>query len=459
MFYGGAAGGGKSDFLLGDFLQDVEVYGPAWRGILFRRTYPELQELIERSHELYAVTGAEWNVAGKIWRWPNGAMLRFAYLESDTDKFRYQGHQYTWIGWDELTQWANDKAYRYLRSRLRSAQFVPYKRIRATANPGGAGHHWVKDYFVAWAPGGYTIKRDPETGHRLLFIPAKLTDNRLLEAADPGYANRLKGVGSAAYVASLLHGSWDVVDGAFFDCWSNRLVLRPSSLPEQWIRFRSADWGSASPFAVHWWAVVNDDWRHPDGQKLPRGSIVCYREWYGSENPAASGSSGLKMTAEQVGQGIVRLERHDPKLSYGVIDPSAFKEDGGPSIGERVNNELIAKQLAAFHDADNTRIAKVGAIGGWDQLRARIIGQEDTPAIYFFSTSVAAIRTIPSLQHDPENVEDLDTNSEDHAADSVRYACMSRPYLRKAPEKEEPKDGYRDLQEEELLSSDSFMAI
>src|SRR5215471_14749762 len=139
LLYGGAAGGGKSDYLLGDFLQDVPTYGQAWRGVLFRRTYTELEELIQRSLEIYPQTGADYNIGNHVWTWPNGASLRLRYLEQDRHRTRYQGAQFTWIGWDELTQWKTDKAYRYLRGRLRSAHDVSTKRIRAAANPGGEG--------------------------------------------------------------------------------------------------------------------------------------------------------------------------------------------------------------------------------------------------------------------------------------------------------------------------------
>lgn len=456
LFYGGAAGGGKSDYLLGDFLQDVATYGEAWQGILFRRTYGELSALVERSHQLYPQTGARWNEQKHRWLWPNGAQLKFRYLEQDRHKSRYQGHAYTWIGWDELTQWASDGAYRYLRARLRSAHQVPTKRIRSAANPGGVGHHWVKARFVTPARGGFVPLVDPETGHDVMFVPAKLDQNQILLKNDPGYRGNLKGLGSDALVKAWLDGDWDVVEGAFFDCWSARVIVRPFTLPKAWMRFRSADWGSASPFSVGWWAVVQDDAHTSDGDLLPRGALVRYREWYGTKNPATFGK-GLKLTAEQVGDGIARLEKNDPRLTYGVLDPSTFREDGGPSIAERVNNRLIAAKLSPFREADNTRVSaqqskdRRGPMSGWDQMRARIIGTQDLtkknddgrPMVFCFDTCTASIRTIPMLQHDTARPEDLDTNSEDHAADDWRYGCSSRPWLISKAEAPEPRDGYR----------------
>ncbi|RPJ39876.1 MAG: terminase [Planctomycetaceae bacterium] len=441
LFYGGAAGGGKSDFLLGDFLQDVTLYGKAWKGILFRRTYPELEELISRSKEIYPQTGAKWSDQKKLWTWPNGANLKMRYAERNDDVLRYQGHQYTWVGWDELTQWPTLFCYRYLRSRLRSAHHVPTKRIRSAANPGGPGHLEVKRYFVDPAPGGYKPLIDEDTGIERIFIPARLKDNLILSIADPEYRQRLKGLGSSTLVRALLEGDWSVIEGAFFDGWSDaRHVIRPFEIPAHWLRFRSMDWGFASPFSVGWQAVVGDEYAAQnlvgDPITLPRGCLVRYREWYGRNKDY----TGLRLTAEEVARGIVKRETREEAdgtlahdlIGYSVLDPSAFKEDGGPSIAERMFTSTNGR--ANFRRADNTRVAARGAFGGWDQVRARLVGEaEDRPMLVVFSTCADLIRTLPVLQHDPDKAEDLDTNSEDHAADDIRYACMSRPWVQVKP--------------------------
>jgi hypothetical protein len=153
---------------------------------------------------------------------------------------------------------------------------------------------------------------------------------------------------------------------------------------------------------------------------------VIYREWYGwNGNP----NQGCHMTAPEVGQGIKDRERGE-RMSDEVLDPAAFAEDGGPSIAERMNNN--------WRRADNARVSRGGAMGGWDQLRERLKGF-DSPMLYFFSTATHIIRTLPALQHDSNKPEDVDTESEDHAADSLRYLCMSRPIIRDAPSKPEPR--------------------
>ena len=159
---------------------------------------------------------------------------------------------------------------------------------------------------------------------------------------------------------------------------------------------------------------------------LPRGCLVRYREWYGMQ--PGQPNVGLKLHAEKVGQGLWEREAGDPRPAYGVLDPSAFKEDGGPSIASRIT--VGSGNRIHFRRADNARVPQRGAMGGWDQLRARLVGDaEGRPMIVCFETCLDSIRTIPALQHDSARPEDLDTDMEDHAGDDWRYGCMSRPWI------------------------------
>jgi hypothetical protein len=307
---------------------------------------------------------------------------------------------------------------------LRSSAGVPVG-FRATGNPGGPGHQWVKARYIDPAPLGNRIIRDEQTGLKRVFIPSKVDNNRHIDVE--AYKQNLRASGSKELVSAWLDGDWSVTLGAFFDCWdSKRHVIQPFQIPPEWLRFRSMDWGSASPFSVGWWAVVQDDFTTVDGALLPRGCLVRYREWYGCK--PGQPNVGVKINADVIGLGIAAREK-DEKISYGVLDPSAFAEDGGPSLAERISKGSGNK--VHFRRADNRRVAGHGAIGGWDQLRARLVGDgEGRPMIVTFHTCVDSIRTIPFLQHDPDRAEDIMTDSEDHAADEWRYACMSRPYVR-----------------------------
>lgn len=428
VFFGGARGGGKTDGVLGDFLEHADAYGENAIGLMIRRQRTELIETIERSRQIYGPLGWQYHEQDKMWRAPDGARLRFAYLERDADAEAYQGHSYTRLYVEEIGNFPSDRPILKLMATLRSGAGVPVG-FRATGNPGGPGHQWVKARYIDHAPMGFKVSKDKVSGLERVYIPSRVRDNKFLGES---YVQQLKASGSEQLVRAWLEGDWSVIDGAFFDCWDTRRhVVKPFQIPDKWPRFRSGDWGSASPFSFGWWAIVTDAYRAGD-LLLPRGCLVRYREWYGMRD--GKPNVGLKLHAEAVGAGIWEREKGDPKISYGVLDPSAFKEDGGPSIHERImrgsGETGDGGCNISFMPADNTRVPRKGAMGGWDHMRARMVGDDDgNPMIVCFSTCTDSIRTIPALQHDELNPEDLDTNMEDHAADDWRYACMSRVWL------------------------------
>lgn len=416
VFFGGARGGGKTDGVLGDFIRHASLYGKDAIGLMIRRQRTELIETIERSRAIYSPLGWQYHEQDKMWRAPDGARLRFAYLERDSDAEAYQGHSYTRLYVEEIGNFPSERPILKLMATLRSGAGVPVG-FRATGNPGGPGHQWVKSRYIDPAPFGFRIIKDTLSGLERVYIPSRVSDNKYLGES---YVQQLKASGSAQLVRAWLEGDWSVIDGAFFDCWSQeKHVVRPFEVPRDWLRFRSADWGSAKPFSIGWWAVVGDDHEH-DGGVLPRGALLRYREWYGRNGP----NEGLKFTAEEVASGILARTPQGEKITYGVLDPAAFAVDGGPSIAER-----MGKVGVHFGRADNKRVAQKGALGGWDQMRARMKGIDGVPMLYVFSTCTDFIRTVPALQHDPDKPEDLDTDGEDHAADEARYACMSRPWI------------------------------
>ncbi len=424
--FGGARGGGKSDGVIGDWIAHELTYGQHAAALAIRRERTQLVDLIERAKQVLKPLGHSWHEQDKIFRGPKGGRLRFSYLESDGDADAYQGHSYTRLYPEELGTFHSETPINKLQATLRSGNGVPCQ-MKATCNPGGPGHQWVKRrYKLDLHPQGFEIFEreftDPWSGKKITkkttFIPSRVKDNKYLGG---DYVANLFQVGSDTLVRAWLEGDWSVIEGAFFDCWSGlKHVIEPFEVPADWLRFRSMDWGSAKPFSVGWWAVVQDDF--PVGDRvLPRGAMVRYREWYGMKPGHAN--VGLKLTAETVADGIKQREGRE-KITYGVLDPSAWKVDGGPSIAER-----MATRGVHFSKADNKRVSQLGAMGGWDALRQRLMGADDKPMIYFFSTCADSIRTLPALQHDPDKPEDVDTESEDHAPDEIRYAAMARPWI------------------------------
>jgi hypothetical protein len=450
VFFGGARGGGKTDGVLGKYGIKAGKYGQYFNALFCRRELPMLDDAIERSKDIYGPIRAQFNEQKKEWRFPGGGRLRFRPLERVQDADKYQGQNVSDACIEEAGLYPDSKPIDRLQGVLRSAHGVPTQLI-LTGNPGGAGQSWIKQRYINPDPRGLKVqRRHLRNGgvHKYVFIPSRIGDNRLLLANDPNYINRLHLVGSDQLVQAWLDGDWNAIEGAFFDYWSKRNIIDPIPIPKEWTRFRSGDWGFAKPFSIGWWAVVSDDMLVRPGLTLPRGCMVRYREWYGCKDDQPN--VGIRLTAEEVGAGIkARQKEAEEDIPNGVMDPSAFAEDGGPSIAERMGGAG-----AWFSRADNKRVAASGALGGWDVMRHRIKGEsEERPMVVCFSTCKDSIRTIPSLQHDPDRPEDLDTEAEDHAADEWRYACMSRPWVPPLPDTTKLKNpsGYRKHDEHERL--------
>ena len=437
VFFGGARGGGKTDGLIGDWISHSDIHSANAIGLMVRRERTQLLETIERAKTILVPLGFKWHEQDSYFRGPNGSRLRFAYLERDQDADRYQGHSYTRVYIEEAGTFPSAKPILKLIATLRSGSGVPCG-MRLTGNPGGPGQHWVKARYIDPDPRGWTVHKleyeNPWTKEIIIrdrvFIPSHLSDNSFL---GNDYVAGLQMVGSPELVKAWLEGDWNVIEGAFFGEFSAlKHIVKPFAIPMDWLRFRSADWGSAAPFSIGWWAVAGDTITTPDGHVIPRGALVRYREWYGASAP----NVGLKLTAEEVAEGIVSRETGD-NVKYGVLDPSAFSESGGPSIAERINVTLEKHNVIPFRPADNRRVGSLGAIGGWDQVRNRLKGDGEHPMLFMFDTCKDLIRTLPALQHDKNRPEDVDSDSEDHAPDEARYGCMSRPWI---PAKPRPSD-------------------
>lgn len=423
VFYGGARGGGKTEASIGDWFSHAGLYGEHAAGLFVRRKLTQLTDIIKRFKRYGAKIGAKWHEQKKELLMPNGAILKFAYLERDEDAEEYQGHEYTRVYVEEVTNFPFPEPIMKLKGTLRSAAGVPCG-IRMTGNPGGPGHHWVKERYIDPCPTGYLVLKEEEevevepgvtilTFIERVFIPAKLKDNRKLLENDPSYVLRLRQTGSAALVKAWLEGDWNGVDGTFFDEFlpEKHIIRGNLVIPPHVTKFRAMDWGSAAPFSIGWYAVSDGSFGYR------KDALIRYQEWYGWTGKP---NKGLKMSANLVAQGIVVRDGKTP-LNYGVADPSIFSNNGGPSIAE-----MMMVEKCNWFRGDNARQA------GWEQLRRRLsAGTSSADTLLLFHESCEnAIRTLPYLQHDDKNAEDLDTDAEDHAADEIRYACMSRPLTR-----------------------------
>ena len=442
VFFGGAAGGGKSDVLLAEGLRQVEI--PHYRGIIFRKTFPQLSDLIDRSYEIYmrAFPKAKYNGTQHAWTFPSGAKIYFGNMDNVRGKYNYQGKHYDYIGFDELTQFSWDE-YAYMMSRNRPNGPGTRVYLRATGNPGGIGHAWVKERFITPVPPMTTIKDryevvDPDgkvlsfTGERL-FVPSSVFDNKALLGNDPNYLARLAALPEADKQA-LLYGSWDAFEGQVFTEWTNdpahyqdrrwTHVIDPFDIPAHWKVYRTFDWGYSKPFAVLWYAVDTD------------GKMYFIREMYGWNGTP---DHGAKWEPSQIAREIKRVESEDLLLKgkriNGVADPAIFQENGGESIAA-----IMEKERVYWRPGDHKRLP------GKMQIHYRLaFDPEGRPLLQFFSACRNIIRTLPNLVYDDVDVEDVNTHQEDHLYDCVRYACMdhitpARKAYTKSPVYDDPLD-------------------
>ena len=432
ILYGGAAGGGKSHLM-----RVVAVLWcamiPGLQCYLFRRLHDDLVKNHIEGPKGFRAMLAVWVLAGFVRmvedeiRFWNGSKIYLCHCQHEKDRFKYQGAEIHLLLIDELTTFT-EVIYRFLRARVRMVGIKPppemegrFPRIICGSNPGNVGHHFVKAMFInSAAPMECRQMGDDEGGMVRQYVPARLDDNPSMASDDPSYRAKLRGLGSAALVKAMEEGDWNVVAGAFFDCWTTeRHVIQPFAVPRHWTRIGAFDWGSAKPFSMQWWAV-SDGNELPDGRVYPTGAMILYRQWYGApktESGDTVPNTGLRLQTEVIARGIKEREKGEV-VTYRVADPACWKVDGGPSHAETMLMNGIV-----FRKADNSRVT------GWTQMRDRMVG-DDEPMLYAFDTCHDFIRTVPALQHDDANAEDIDSDGEDHDGDAGRYACMSRPWTK-----------------------------
>lgn len=438
--YGGAAGGGKSELILMLPIAREFYKHPKFKGIIFRRTFPQLEEsLIPRSHEFYPLVGGVYDAQKHVWRFPeSGATIRFSYLDKDSDANSHDTAEYNYAAFDELTHFTRHM-YTYITSRVRTSSSGVPAIVRSASNPGNIGHVWVRDRFVEKARLGRRILYDPESNSKLIFIPAKLTDNPYLMKTDPNYGNRLRLLGEAERKAKL-DGDWWIFAGQVFTEWREFKmgdepdnachVIEPFLIPSWWPKVLAIDWGYTAMTWAGWAALA------------PDARIFMYREF-----------TAKKRSIPEWGADIARLCRLDENIVDIEIDPSANQKRGEKSIKE----QFIEASGLVPNDADNDRVS--GKMLLHDMLRwtprpPKYIPQEgylhetamrilrmhgelamdeyrnmfepepeekNIPRLQIFNTCRSFIDTIPTCVYDEKKVEDVKEFNGDDPYDGGRY--------------------------------------
>ena len=426
VLYGGAAGGGKSDALLTEALR--QVHKPNYRALILRKTVPQLRDIIDRSLQLYsaAFPNALYKSVEHVWQFKSGAKIYFGSMHRPNDRYQYQGQRFDYIAFDELTHFTYEE-YFYMLSRNRPGDSGMRVYMRASANPGGIGHAWVKARFIDPAPPLCPIYSDLDIStpqgetiklkRSRVFVPSTVFENHALMQNAPHYIASLAMLPEADKKA-LLYGDWNSFQGQVFTEFKNdplhygdginSHVIEPINLPKHLPAYRGFDFGYTRPYGVGWF-ILDDD-----------GIIYMVNELYGGEH---SQNIGNKNSPVEIASQIRDAEKNSPLLRgrniIGIADPSIFDESRGESIARMME---YSPNFIYFAKGDNTRLA------GKMQVHNRLkFDRRGRAKLYIFKNCRNMIRTLPNLIYSQSRVEDVDTDGEDHLYDVLRYVLMEKP--------------------------------
>lgn len=287
--FGGAAGPGKTECLTMEALRQVD--NPRYTGILFRRVFPSLEAargIIQRSQEWYPSYGGRYNSTKHYWAFPSGSRIYFGHMQHEDDMLQYQGAEYAFIGFDELTEFTK-RQYLYMFTRCRVPPDSGLRAyIRSATNPGNLGHYWVKNrfintdivnrlaYFATVDEQDRRVDKDHPDALSRAFYPAKLIDN---PSADSVYASRILASGDPVQIARLLAGNWDAenTEGVIYDNWSYENISEDADYNAAW----DVRWGVDDGYA-HGRGISTDSY-HPRvvllGQVTPIGGLNIFAEY------------------------------------------------------------------------------------------------------------------------------------------------------------------------------------
>lgn len=443
-------------------------YGAYWRGIIFDREFKNLSDLVAQSKRFFEKfnDGAKFlqSASEFKWVWPTGEELLFRHVKRESDYDAFHGHEYPFIGWNELTKHPSANLYLKMMSCNRSS-FTPEKdtprdkdgniltpdgkllpeiplMVFSTTNPSGPGHGWVKRLFIDVAPNGVVHRREVK-----VFNPRTQQDEVVTKTQvaifgsyreniylSPQYVAELETITDPNLREAWLNGNWDVIAGGMFDdLWRRNVHVLPRfKIPSGWKIDRTLDWGSSHPFSVGWWAEANGEEAIidlPDGTQRkfcpPPGTLVQFAEWYGTKEIGTN--EGLKLSAPKLAEGIRDREIKLMENEWIVKQPLGGPADNQIRDVREVDVDTIEKKMAdkgiRWTESDKSPGSRRnGAQLMRDRLEAALKGEG--AAIYFMQNCAGSIGTIPALPRDEDNIDDVDTSAEDHPWDMTRYRVL-----------------------------------
>lgn len=394
--FGGAAGGGKSYGQLVDGLLYALKY-PKSKQIIFRSTFADLEKsLIRTSMNLYPLSIANYNDSKHTWKFKNGSIIDFGYIQYEKDVYQYQSAEYDVIRFDELTHFT-EFMYTYMISRCRGANPYP-KGIKSSTNPGGVGHNWVKERFIdIGAPNViHTCKLETGETTTRIFIPSLVQDNKFMLTYDPDYIKRLDALPEKERKA-LKYGNWDIFDGQFFTEFDRNIhVIEPFVIPKNWYVYFVMDYG-LDKLAGYWIAIDYNN------------NAYVFREVYQSN-----------LLVSQARDKIKEMTNEDVYMYLAPPDLWNRHKETGKSTAD-----IFAEGNVTLYKTNNDRIQ------GWLQMKEWLKPYKDeqgctTAKLKIFNTCKNLIRCLPQVQHDAKRVGDIANEPHEltHSVDAIRGFCV-----------------------------------
>lgn len=394
--FGGAAGGGKSYGQLVDGLLYALKY-PKSKQIIFRSTFADLEKsLIRTSMNFYPLSIANYNDSKHTWKFKNGSIIDFGYIQYEKDVYQYQSAEYDVIRFDELTHFT-EFMYTYMISRCRGANPYP-KGIKSSTNPGGVGHNWVKERFIdIGAPNViHTCKLETGETTTRIFIPSLVQDNKFMLTYDPDYIKRLDALPEKERKA-LKYGNWDIFDGQFFTEFDRNIhVIEPFVIPKDWYVYFVMDYG-LDKLAGYWIAVDYNN------------NAYVFREVYESN-----------LLVSQARDKIKEMTNEDVYMYLAPPDLWNRHKETGKSTAD-----IFAEGNVTLYKTNNDRIQ------GWLQMKEWLKPYKDeqgctTAKLKIFNTCKNLIRCLPQVQHDAKRVGDIANEPHEltHSVDAIRGFCV-----------------------------------
>jgi hypothetical protein len=466
----GTRGPGKTACQLMRFRRRVGLgYGPYWRGMILDTEFKDLADVLAQSRRFFGAfeDGAQFleSHSDYKWKWPTGEELLFRHAKKITDYDTYHGHEYPFLGWNELTKHATGELYDKMMSTNRSSfnpiehtpkhfdddgieRYSTYNGLPlppiplecfSTTNPSGPGHNWVKRRFITPARNGHVVRRyikifNPRTQQEETIVIKQVAifgSYRENPYLDPKYIATLNEQKDPNIKRAWLYGDWSVISGgALDDLWKEEVHKVPRfKVPRNWIVDRAFDWGSTHPFSVGWFAEANgEEVRLDDGTHWcpARGSLIQIGEWYGTEEIGTN--RGLKTSAGDIAKGI--RDREIAMMDRGLISSQPIPGPADNQISNVRENdvETIEKKMADIGIRWNPSDKSQGSrVNGLQIMRDMLenANRREGAGLYFTTDCPASLEILPSLPRDPIMLDDVDTNAEDHPYDMVRYRCLA----------------------------------